>query len=301
MDLKELTYLVVLAQEGSISRAAERLFMAQSSLSQFLQHAEAELGVRLFLRTGRGIRPTSAGAAFIERLQRILADYDRAKNELLESENLGGGKVTLGISSFRGRRMLPLILRRFYERYPNVRVGIVEANSMKLEEHLLSGLVDIAVIAMPPVKLHSGAAFLHKDEVFIVAHRDHPVMRYAHPRPDAPQHLYVHLRDAARYEFILSDYDTILGNLSRDLFRKAKLTCRTLNENISAAMAVSMASEGLGLAFTYYSHAEPHEDAVFLSIGERGVSLDLGIAYPPLDYRSKAAEALEAVIREVYA
>ena len=171
MDLKELTYLVVLAEEGSISKAADRLFMAQSSLSQFLQHAEGELGVALFLRTGRGIRPTSAGAQFIERLRRLLADYERAKAELLESERLLGGKVTLGISSFRGRRMLPRILRRFYERYPNVQVAILEANSMKLEEYLLAGLADIAVIAMPPFKLRRGASFLHKDEVFIVAHR----------------------------------------------------------------------------------------------------------------------------------
>ena len=61
MNLKELNYIVTIADEGSISRAAEKLYMAQSSLSQFLQLYEAELGAPLFMRTSRGVRPTASG------------------------------------------------------------------------------------------------------------------------------------------------------------------------------------------------------------------------------------------------
>ena len=66
MQLKELKYIVALADEGSISRAAERLYMAQSSLSQFLLQYETELGISLFVRTSKGIRPTAAGSMFID-------------------------------------------------------------------------------------------------------------------------------------------------------------------------------------------------------------------------------------------
>ena len=65
MDLRELHYLLALAEEKSISRAAERLFMAQSSLSQFLSSTEAHLGYRLFIRTSSGIRPTEPGKRMI--------------------------------------------------------------------------------------------------------------------------------------------------------------------------------------------------------------------------------------------
>ena len=61
-----------------------------------------------------------------------------------------------------------------------------------------------------------------------------------------------------------------------------------------------MASEGLGLAFTYYSYAEPGKDAEFLRIGKEGLFLDLGLAYPPGEYHSNASTALEEVIREIY-
>lgn len=64
MDLKELDYIVTVANEGSISRAAEKLFMAQSSLSQAVRLFEQDLGTPIFVRTARGVRPTSAGEAY---------------------------------------------------------------------------------------------------------------------------------------------------------------------------------------------------------------------------------------------
>lgn len=298
MDLREFTYLIALAERGSVSGAAGQLYMAQSSLSQFLQQTESELGVKLFIRTPKGIRPTANGAVFIERLRKITEDYQRAKNELWDNENLRGGKVLLGISSFRGKRMLPGILMRFHERYPEVGVEVVEENSMKLEALLLDGLLDLAVVAMPPVRLKGEVAFLKKDEIFIVARRDHPVMDFARRREDGSR--WVELGDAARFGFILSDQSTILGTRCREMFRSEDLRPIVLYDNITAALAVSMASAGMGLAFTYYSYAEPTPDSVFLSVGEAGVFLDLGLARSPCAYYSRAAAALEGVVREIY-
>lgn len=299
MDLRELEYLTALAEEGSVSRAADRLYMSQSSLSQFLQQYEDELGVRLFLRTSRGIRPTANGEVFIEHMRKILLDYQRAKNELWDSESMKGGRVTLGISSFRGYRMLPKILHRFREMYPNVIVDVVEENSMRLESLLLDGKLDVAVLALPTTKLKNEVKILMKEEVYIVAAASHPVIQKAEKREDADG-LRIRLKDAAEYPFILSDHDTILGNLSRNLFRSSKLKYDALYESITAEMAVCMAREGLGLAFTYASCTEPDENTILLHIGRDGVFLDLGIALPSKEYHSKAAKVLEEIILEVY-
>ena len=153
MDLKDFEYLIALAEEGSVSKAADRLFMAQSTLSQFLQQYESELGAKLFLRTSRGICPTRNGAVFIEHLRRIRGEYRQARSELYDSEGMKGGRVVLGISSFRGQQTLPKILLRFAELYPEVRVQVEEQNSKKLEDLLLDGKVDVAVIALPAEKL----------------------------------------------------------------------------------------------------------------------------------------------------
>lgn len=299
MDLKGLHYLIVLAEEGSVSKAAQRLFVAQSTLSQFLQQAEHELGVRLFQRTGRGIRPTANGMVYISRLQKIMGEYQQAKKELWSNENLEGGAVVFGISFFRGKWMLPDILQRFYRQYPDIRIRVVEQSSSRLEGLLLNGGLDLAIVAMPCSRLQNQAEFLRQDEIVIAAHRDHPVMELARWRPGAPGY-WIELGDAARFEFILARPDTVLGAFGRRLMQQAGVQHSFSNDNFTADLTFSMAAQGLGLAFTYYPYARLQGNAVPLRIGREGVFLDLGIVRAPGEYRSRAADALVQVIREIY-
>lgn len=299
MEMKEFVYLITLAEEGNISRAADRLYMAQSSLSQFLQQFESELGVKLFVRTSKGIRLTYSGECFVEHARGMLLEYQRAKNELWDNENLTAGKVIFGISSFRGLRMLPKILKSFHEKYPKVKVEVMEEHSMRLEELLLDGKLDLAVVAMPTVKLKNEVSILKRDEILLVANKEHPVTEHMH-QIEGTTNYWIELEDAVRYEFIMSGYDTILGSFGRDMFKKKKLKYNSENSNITAAMAVSMAREGLGLAFTYESCAEAFDNVQYLRIGQTGEFLDLGLAYPSNEYHSKAAKKLEETIREIY-
>ncbi len=298
MELKELRYLIALAEEGSISRAADRLFMGQSSLSQFLQQYEKELGTPIFVRTSKGIHPTTGGARFIENARQILLQYRRAESELWDSVNLEGGRIIFGISSFRGNYMLPGILTDFHEKYPKVKVEIAEANSMELEEKLLEGKLDIAVVALP-VHLKSKVEPFLKDEILIVCNNAHPVMEYVQIDSAAGRR-FIELKDAARFGFILSDYNTMLGKISRGLFEKENLKLHVLNKNITAALSASMARAGLGLAFTYHSCREPYKEAVYISIGRTGIYLELALAYSPSGYQSKAALALGELIKKTF-
>lgn len=299
MDLKEFQYLIALEEEGSISRAADRLYMAQSSLSQFLQQYESELGTKLFVRTSKGIRPTYGGHCFIERLRQITLDYQRAKNELWDNANMESGRVIFGISTFRGGRMLPRILSAFYARHPKVSIEVVEANSRQLEDLLMEGKLDLAVIALPSNKPKIDVEFLKNDEVLIVANKDHPIMNDV-SLIEGTDRYWATVEDIARYELILSDHTTILGTISRDLMNERGLEYHAVNEHITAQMGVYMAREGLGLAFAYQSTTAPYENVRYLRIGREGVFIELGLAYPSNEYHSRAAEELEATIRELF-
>ena len=107
MDLRELYYLNALAEEQSISKAAERLYIAQASLSQFLRQFEAQLGSPLFVRTNKGIRPTPSGKVFLSHAKHILKEYQQAQQEFWDNENTVGGTVFFGVSSFRGSYVRP--------------------------------------------------------------------------------------------------------------------------------------------------------------------------------------------------
>lgn len=299
MDLKELTYIVTIADQGSISRAAEKLFMAQSSLSQALQTFEAELGTPIFVRTTRGVRPTAAGNAFIDRAKSILNSYRLAQSEVWDIEELKGGQVEFGISSYRGMYLLPPVLKRFKELYPGVHVQITELDSIDLEDRILKGLLDLALIAMPPVRLKEQVEFLLRDEIMIVTTEDHPIMKFARPRLDGDG-LWVDFLDTVDFEYILGPSGTILGRAARQEFQKCGQEPIGLNTSVSAPFAAAMAMEGLGLALTYRSCIVSRNNVNYLRIGPQGIFLELGLAYPAGEYRSKASIALRELFLEMY-
>ncbi|MBR1566687.1 MAG: LysR family transcriptional regulator [Oscillospiraceae bacterium] len=298
MELKDFQYLIALADEGSVSKAADKLYMSQSSLSQFLQQYEGELGVKLFLRTSKGIHLTANGEVFIGHLRQIVSNYRQARSELWDNEGMKGGHVRFGISSFRGAQTLPKILKQFSAKYPEVHVDVVEEHSLKLEDLLLEGQLDVAVIALPAAKLKNEASLLAKDEVYLVAPKGHPLCEKAHLCPDGNR--WISLKEAAAYPLVLSGQNTILGNISRNLLQKAKIKYSAEHEDISAAMAVSMAKAGIGLAFTYASCIDPDDHLEPFRIGEKGIYLNLGVALPTREYHSLAAKALQEIVCEVY-
>ena len=150
MELKELEYVVTVAEAGSISRAAERLYLAQSSLSQFLSRCEAELGVRLFMRTAGGVRLTQSGETYVRTARQMLRQYHRLKEELQELNQPGGGRIDFGISSFRGSYLLPRVLDQFRRQYPGVEAVIHEHDSQVLVKKLAAGELDMGLVALSP-------------------------------------------------------------------------------------------------------------------------------------------------------
>lgn len=297
MDFKELTYIVTIADEGSISRAAEKLYMAQSSLSQFLQQYEAELGSRLFNRTARGVRLTAAGTAFIYHARGMLQQYHRAQSELGDIESLQGGRIELGISTFRGGYLLPPVLKRFRDSYPNVHVEITELDSAMLEERIIGGYLDIGLVALPLARLKHKTDFLMRDEVVLVAHKSHPVMEFAQHAPDGRS--WVRFEDAAHFEFILGGPGTMLGRIARMEFRKRDMVPIAYNTNITAPFAAALARSGAALALTYHSCRETSSETAYLSLGPEGIFIELALAYPPDGYRSKATMALGELMHEM--
>lgn len=299
-----MNYITAIAEEGSISKASERLFMAQSGLSQFLARLEHETGARLFVRTSTGVRPTEAGRLMIEYAYRELSEYHRVRDQIQDVNNLEGGRVIAGISTFRGTFLMPPVLEEFRRKYPAIHVIIVEANSMALEEMLRNGTIDIALIILPAKTLKHKIVTVMQDEICIITNSLHPVMKLAKPSPPHSKsriEKYINLKDTAGFEFLLSDYDTILGRESRRIFREHDIIPKVYNEKLSAFFAASMGAAGLGLSFTYHCARRAYPNAEFLSLGEEGTIIDLGVSLAPGRYNSKAASALKETMIDVLA
>src|SRR5688500_15653271 len=120
MDLRQLRYLVALADERHFTRAAAREHVAQPALSQQIRKLEDELGIPLVHRTTRQVALTEAGELVTGRARRVLAEIEAARAELQELWGLLTGRVTIGAMQTLGAFDLPLLLATFHERHPGV-------------------------------------------------------------------------------------------------------------------------------------------------------------------------------------
>jgi len=147
MELHQLKYVVAIAETGNFTRAAEKCFVSQPSLSQQVIKLEKELGGPLFDRTGRKVQLTDAGRLFCERAVEILAAVDAAKREW--DDDREGGRLSLGAIPTVAPYLLPPLLKPFRRRFPRAEVTVYE----DLTEHTLracrAGDLDVALLALP--------------------------------------------------------------------------------------------------------------------------------------------------------
>lgn len=145
MNTQQLTYVLAVAECRSFSKAAEKLYVTQPSLSQYIHGIEKQLGMKLFDRTLTPIRLTDAGELYVEWARRLLAMEEGMVNALNDLMEMGSGSVELGASSFRIRCLLAKSIAVFHERYPAIRLSIREAEMGTLRELLLSGTLNFAI------------------------------------------------------------------------------------------------------------------------------------------------------------
>ncbi len=149
MELRDMRALVAIAEEGGISKAAERLHMAQPPLTQQLKALEASLGVTLFERTTRRLRITDAGKIMYQRSREIIDRADMAVREVKDTHDGLSGRLSIGTVSAAGATVLPGLLSRFHASYPDVTFEIIDENTERIQTLLSDGLIDIGIIRTP--------------------------------------------------------------------------------------------------------------------------------------------------------
>jgi len=150
MDLKEIRYFAQVARAGSFSRAASELRTAQPALSRKVRKLERELGIDLFIRHGRGVRLTNAGAVFLKNADAIDQLVRRTGEQMQAQDTAITGHVALGVPPVAGVLIGPSVVERFQKDWPQVSLHVREGISTLLQEWVLDRRVDVAVVHNPP-------------------------------------------------------------------------------------------------------------------------------------------------------
>ena len=175
MDLRQMEYLVALADEEQFTRAAAVAGVSQSGLSAAIRALEAELGVSLFSRTTRRVEPTDAGLALLPHARAMLEQAGAGRDAVHRATRALSGTLRVGAEQCLGVVDVPTVLERFHRRYPQVAIDFTQAGSHDLVDRVRSGTMDVAFVATTN---HLGT--LHRTPlgsrpVVLLAPPDHPL------------------------------------------------------------------------------------------------------------------------------
>ncbi|MBR5495392.1 MAG: LysR family transcriptional regulator, partial [Psychrobacter sp.] len=151
MNTTNLTTFVTVMQTGSISGAAEKLFITQPAVSKRIKNLEDEFNITLFDTVGRGIVPTQAASEMLPHAKRWLEDYENFKINLQHSKHIVSGKLVIGTSHHIGLHHLAPVLKHFIQAYPAVQLEVHFVDSEKAHKAVLDGDLSLAFLTLPPV------------------------------------------------------------------------------------------------------------------------------------------------------
>ena len=178
MDISALQAFLAVAESGSFSRAAERIYLTQPAISKRIAALEKEVEARLFDRIGRGIRLTPAGEALLSRARHVLKELEDVKRGITNLSGNIAGELLLATSHHIGLHRLPGLLKRFHETYTQVRLNLQFMDSEKACQGVARGDLELAVVTLPP----AAAAPLKTEKIWddpldIVVSAGHPLAR----------------------------------------------------------------------------------------------------------------------------
>lgn len=289
MDIRALRYFVELVREQSFTRASEKLFVTQPTISKMIRNMEEELGQPLLNREGRRFTLTDSGRVLFNRAQTILAEMQQLEDELADLQSLKHGSLTLGIPPMVGHVYADLI-RAYRTRYPGVELSLVEYGGRRIEQAVLEGELDLA-ITMLPTREEAALSTLDLD--------CYPIRVVLPDLPrwhgDAPLRL-----DALQDEpFLLYTRAFTLSERLEQACQQAGFEPQVAARSSQWDFLIAMVRSGMGVAFL----PEPvcrrlTPDGLVLRPLAPELSWRLGVIWPKERYLSRTAEAWLALCRE---
>jgi len=272
MDIRQLRYLVALADERHFTRAAAREHIAQPALSQQIKRLEDELGLTLVERSTRQVTITDAGELLVARSRRILAEAAAARAELESLKGVESGRVMVGAMHTMGPIDVSLALAIFHERHPAVELTVREQSSEELASMLRDDELDLAFLSVTE-QVESEGLGLHQlvsEELVAVLPADH---RYAHRRRLPMAQLegdeFISFREGAR-----------LRELLESAGRHAGFEPKIKLESNESGRIRRLVARGMGVAILPRSDAiAPGAEVAVVALIEPSLSRDITLAW----------------------
>lgn len=285
MESTQLAAFITVAETASFSLAAEKLHLTQPAVSKRIALLEGNLGVRLFDRIGRQVLLTEAGQILLDRAKTITREIHTTRTLIANLSTHVSGDMRLAASHHIGLHRLPVVLREYAERYPQVKIDISFLESERAYEEVVHGGIELAVVTLAPEKLPKiNAHQLWEDELCLMIARDHPLAGY--PR--------VTLDDLVKFPVILPAENTFTRKLIEAQFQARGYSLKpemSTNYLETIRMMVS-----IGMAWSVLPRTMLDDDLQILNLRKFHINRSLGYIVHEYHTLTNAANSFIALL-----
>ncbi|MGN0404497.1 MAG: LysR family transcriptional regulator [Bariatricus sp.] len=308
MNWNQLQYVITIAEEKSITKAAKKLFISQPSLSLSIQSLEKETGISLFERSNGEMHLTYAGTLFYEWAVSTLSSHRQMSLKLSDISKNTRHLIRIGISPHRSLIVLPEILTRFYAEFPHCEINLIEKPTIVLKTMLENNEIDFLLDVAHPDTINYESELLVKENILLAV----PVS-FTHS-PDFPDisgetlsensTLFsgtLSLSELVAFPFIMLSSGQILGSMSRKMCESAffhpdiRLTCT------SVETALTLASSQIGITFIpeIFAKQKRFEDRIrYYHIQQFHDARQICLVYHKNTYHHQPLQRLLQIFRE---
>lgn len=289
MEISQLRYVVAIADTGNFTRAAERCHVTQPSLSQQVINLEREVGHKLFHRLGRKAVVTEAGAVFVERARRILFEVENAAKELSDHPALDR-RITVGALPTIAPYLLPPLIERCRDRYPNLLVHVREDFRSDLVRAVIEGDLDLAIVTLPVKDHRLSIEPLLTEPLLLVVGKDHPFASRSE----------ISINEVADETFVtMGDSSTLAGQI-RSFFGDHNFVPKVGYRCAQVATLKAFVGMGLGISILPQVDRLPEDDdrLTYLRLTGSEPTREIAVIRHLQRYQSRGAELFLTTLRE---
>ena len=306
MDLKQIEYIVKIAETANITRASEQLFITQSALNQQLLKLENELGVKLFERHKNHLTLTDAGKVYLKYGRQILQEKREAYNIIGDLAHFNTGHFSFTFSRERGLDLFVATYFEFHKKFPHITVEPQEMSVHNQQQKIVQGYVDLGLVTLSDDQKIPGLTYNHirSEPLLICLPRSYvdslPSITAASINAYVEELPYLDIREVKDFPFVLISKGTTLRTNVDRILSKAKLNPYILFESFSIRALLRIVEGGIACTITsagYYKKGI--KDIAFFRI-PGDPTWEVCTVYKKNTYISKAMIFYQQLIRDYY-
>lgn len=297
MNTKQMEYIIKIAEEKNITRAAEKLFISQPALNKHLLLLEQELGTNLFHRSRSDWCPTSAGKLYLEnarKMVQIKRETYQVINDIVSGKT---GQLSVGFTPGRGSDMFSKVYPKFYQKYPDIIVTPQELSVRKQQVLIARGELDLGFLTLCDSHRTSDEYIpIKKEEIFLAIPQKHPLSRYEKLDSFA-------ILDIAtvQYEpFVLMYKESTIRSLVNDVFEQAGFDPVVLFETSSTATILTMIRSNLCCGLIPHCYLKNRPEGIACFALPSAPSWDIVVSYPKGSYLTQAAKYFIEIAKDYW-